>query len=81
MESHPPETQRSERSEWKRWVVGIAVLAFAILVAQNSQKVEVHFFFAEAQMPLVFLLLIVGALGALIGWLAPRVRRHDREQN
>jgi uncharacterized integral membrane protein len=78
MESRPPETQRRERSQWKRWVIGIALVAFAILVAQNAQKVEVNFFFAETQTPLVFALLVAGALGALIGWLAPRVLRRDR---
>ena len=74
----PLEKQRREGGEWKRWVIGIALVAFAILVAQNSQKVEVNFFFASTETPLVFALLIAGALGALIGWLAPKVRRHDR---
>ena len=80
MEARPPEAPRHERAEWKRWVVGIALVALLILVAQNSQKVEVNFFFASTETPLVFALLIVGALGALIGWLAPIVRRgrkHD----
>lgn len=73
-----PEMPRRERAEWKRWVVGIALIALAILIAQNAQKVKVNFFFAETETPLVFALLIVGALGALIGWLAPRVRRRER---
>jgi len=80
MERHPPpEAERSEKLHWKPWAVGIAALALAILVAQNAQKVEVNFFFAETQTPLVFALLIAGALGGLIGWLAPRVRRRGRE--
>ena len=29
----------------------------------------------DARIPLIFALLLVGALGALIGWAAPRVRR------
>jgi uncharacterized integral membrane protein len=79
MDARPPEAPRHERSEWKRWVIGIALLALVILILQNAQKVEVNFFFAETETPLVFALLIVGALGALIGWLAPRVRgsRHE----
>jgi len=78
MESRtPPEAPRKEGPGWKRWIAGIALAALAILVAQNSQKVEVNFFFAETQTPLVFALLIVGALGALVGWLAPRFRRRD----
>lgn len=75
-----PEAPRTERAEWKRWVIGIALLALIILIAQNSQKVEVNFFFASTETPLVFALLIVGILGAIIGWLAPRVRRRDRRE-
>jgi uncharacterized integral membrane protein len=79
MDPRPQEAPRQERSEWKRWVVGIALLALVILIVQNSQKVEVNFFFAETQTPLVFALLIVGALGVLVGWLAPRVRGRRRD--
>ena len=81
MESRmPPEAPRKEGAGWKRWVAGAALAALAILIAQNSQKVEVNFFFAETQTPLVFALLIVGVLGALVGWLAPRVRRRERDE-
>lgn len=76
----PPVTERREGFHWKPWAIGIAVLLLAILVAQNSQKVEVNFFFAETRTPLVFALLIAGALGAIIGWLAPRLRRHERDR-
>lgn len=72
-----PVTERREGFHWKPWAIGIALLLLAILVAQNSQKVEVNFFFAETRTPLVFALLIAGALGAVIGWLAPRLRRHE----
>jgi uncharacterized integral membrane protein len=46
-------------------------------VAQNAQKVEVHFFFASTNTPLVFALLIAVVLGVLVGWLIPRMR-HTR---
>lgn len=46
-----------------------------IFVAQNAQKVEVHFFFATVQAPLVFALLIAVVLGVLVGWLVPRLRQ------
>ncbi len=79
MERQPqPEVERTERLRWKPWAIGIAAFALAILVAQNSQEVEVNFFFAETQAPLVFALLIAGALGGLIGWLGTRVRRRER---
>lgn len=78
-----PEAPRTEKAEWKKWVAGIALLALIVLIAQNSQKVEVNFFFASTDTPLVFALLVVGILGALVGWLAPRVRgsrRHDEDR-
>jgi uncharacterized integral membrane protein len=75
-----PETPRKEGGEWKRWVAGIAAVALLILIAQNSQKVEVNFFFASTETPLVFALVIAGILGAIIGWLAPRVRGRRRDE-
>ena len=80
MESRPPEAPHTERAEWKRWVAGIAAVALLVLIAQNSQKVEVNFFFASTETPLVFALAIAGVLGALVGWLAPRVRGRRRDQ-
>jgi uncharacterized integral membrane protein len=80
MDSHPPEAPRKEGPQWKRWVAGIALVLLVVLIVQNSQKVEVNFLFAETQTPLVFALLIAGVLGALVGWLAPRVRRRRSDQ-
>ena len=77
MDARPPETPRTDRADWKKWVAGIAAVALLILIVQNSQKVEVNFFFASTETPLVFALLIAGILGALVGWLTPRVRRRD----
>ena len=50
-------------------------MLFAILVLQNSQEVEVEFLFTTTDTPLFLALLMAGALGALIGWATPRVRR------
>ena len=80
MESRPPEVPRTERAEWKRWVAGIAAVALLILIAQNSQKVDVNFFFASTETPLVFALAVAGILGALVGWLAPRLRGHHNDE-
>jgi uncharacterized integral membrane protein len=66
---------RKEGRGWKFYVLVAAGVALAIFVLQNSQKVTVEFFFTETDTPLVFALLIAGALGALVGWAAPRVRR------
>ncbi len=60
---------------WKGWTIGVVVLLLLIFIAQNAQKVEVDFLFIHTTTPLVFALVIATALGALIGWLGPRVRR------
>lgn len=78
MNHEPLEGTRREGTNWKRWAAAIAALVLIIFVAQNSQKVRVDFLFTQTETPLVFALLIAGALGALIGWAAPRVRRRDR---
>ncbi len=81
MESHQPQRSKREGTNWKHWVAGIAFVLLAILIAQNSQKVAVNFFFAETETPLVFALLIAGLLGALVGFLAPRVWRGGRSRD
>jgi uncharacterized integral membrane protein len=71
----PLEGVRRERPSWRLWAIGIAVLLFGIIIAQNAQEVHFDFLFVETETPLIVGLLIAGALGALIGWLAPIVRR------
>jgi uncharacterized integral membrane protein len=66
---------KSGETNWKYWAIGTIVLLLLIFVGQNSQKVKVHFFFASANMPLIFALLIAVVLGVLVGWLVPRLRR------
>ncbi len=73
-ESDQLRTGRAERN-WKGWAIGVAVLLLIIFIAQNAQKVQVDFLFIHTTTPLVFALLIATVLGALIGWLGPRVRR------
>jgi uncharacterized integral membrane protein len=65
---------------WRAYVLGIALLLLAIFVLQNSQKVTVDFLFVETETPLIFALLVAGALGALIGWAWPHVRRGRRQE-
>lgn len=61
------------------WVVIVAAILLAILILQNIQEVEVDFLFINAQVPLIFALLIAGGLGAVIGWATPRIRRGGRD--
>jgi uncharacterized integral membrane protein len=71
----PGQPVKSGETNWKNWVIGAIVVLLLIFVGQNAQKVEVHFFFASANMPLIFALLIAAVLGVLVGWLVPRLRR------
>ena len=54
----------------------VLVVLLLIFIIQNSQEVEIKFiFFGSFNTALIFALVIAALLGALIGWLAPRVRR------
>ena len=75
MPAEPPELPRKEGRGWKTYMLGFAGILLAILILQNLQEVEVRFLFINTTIPLIFALLLAGALGALIGWAAPRVRR------
>jgi uncharacterized integral membrane protein len=73
-------TPREEGRGWRLYVLGVAAIVLLIFVVQNSQKVTVDFLFTETETPLIFALLIAGALGALIGWAWPHVRRGRRAE-
>lgn len=65
-------------TNWKGWAMLVAVVLLLIFIVQNSQEVEIKFlFFGSFNTALIFALVIAALLGALIGWLAPRVRRRD----
>lgn len=71
---------RREGPGWKRYAFGVAALVLTVFVIQNSQTVRVEFLFTQTDTPLIFALLFAGALGALIGWAAPKLRR-DRSRD
>jgi uncharacterized integral membrane protein len=67
-----------EGTNWKGWATLVLVVLLLIFIIQNSQEVEIKFlFFGSFNTALIFALVIAALLGALIGWLAPRVRRRD----
>jgi len=72
--------QAERRNSWRPWVLGIAVLLLLIVILQNAQEVRVDFLFVNTTTPLIFALAIAGLLGAVIGWLAPHVRRGRAER-
>jgi uncharacterized integral membrane protein len=78
--AQPGELQAQvKKSSWRPWALGVAVVLVVILIAQNSQEVKVKFLFVDTTTPLIFALLIAAVLGAVIGYVAPLVRRHRRE--
>jgi uncharacterized integral membrane protein len=65
---------------WRAWIVG-ALVAFVVVIAlQNSQQVSVEVLFASFNAPLIVVLLIAVAVGALIGYIAPLVRHRRRDE-
>jgi uncharacterized integral membrane protein len=65
-------------SNWKRWTVIVLIVVLAIFVLQNSQQVSIDFLFLTSiKAPLIIALLGAAVIGALIGWLLPRVRSRD----
>ena len=76
----PVTGQVKEARGWRFYLLAIAGVLLLILVAQNSQQVDVDFLFIHTQTPLIVALVIAGGLGALIGWALPHVRRSRRAE-
>lgn len=57
------------------WLAAGLAIILVLFIGLNSEEVEVNFIVGSANAPLIVALLIAGGLGALIGWLVPRVRR------
>ena len=70
---------RKEGTNWRQWLLWTVALLLAIIVLQNLQEVHVDILFLSTKAPLIVLLLIAGAIGALIGYTVPVLRRHRRE--
>jgi uncharacterized integral membrane protein len=80
-QTQPPGVQvRREGTNWRHWALGIAILLLAIIIAQNAQDVDVDILFVNTTAPLIVVLLIAAALGAVIGYVAPVLRRHRRDE-
>ncbi len=73
-------TGESKQVNWRAWVVGILVAIVVIVALQNSQQVKVDVLFVTVDAPLIVTLLATVAIGALIGYVAPVIRRHRRDE-
>lgn len=67
-------------TNWRAWAVGVLIALVVIVALQNSQNVRVDVLFVTLDAPLIVTLLAAVAVGALIGYVAPLVRRHRREE-
>jgi len=65
---------------WRAWLVGILSALILIVALQNSQEVSFDLLTASFQAPLIVIILLAVAIGILIGYVAPVVRRHRHEE-
>ncbi|MFL5906356.1 MAG: lipopolysaccharide assembly protein LapA domain-containing protein [Solirubrobacterales bacterium] len=72
-------TRSGNRRGTRFWVMVVVIVVTAVFIIQNSQKVDVKFFFSTTNIPLIFALLLAAVLGFIIGLALPRFRRHDHE--
>jgi uncharacterized integral membrane protein len=73
--------EQRKGTNWRAWIVGVLVALVVIVCLQNSQQVRVDVLFVTLDAPLIVTLLAAVAIGALIGYVAPLVRRHRREES
>ncbi len=71
--------QEKKPINWRAWLVGILSALVLIVALQNSQEVSFEVLFASFRAPLIVVILLAVGIGALIGYIAPLVRRHRRE--
>lgn len=72
--------QEKKPVNWRAWLVGILSALVLIVALQNSQEVSFDVLFASITAPLIVVILLAAAVGVLIGYIAPLVRRHRREE-
>ena len=65
---------------WRAWLVGILSALVLVVALQNSQEVSFDLLTASFQAPLIVVILLAVGIGVLIGYIAPLVRRHRREE-
>jgi uncharacterized integral membrane protein len=73
-------SEQKKPVNWRAWGVGTLVALVLIVALQNSQQVRVDVLFITVDAPLIITLLAAVAIGALIGYVAPLVRRHRRNE-
>lgn len=72
--------QERKPVNWRAWLVGILSALVLVVALQNSQEVSFDVLFASFKAPLIVVILLAAGIGVLIGYVAPLVRRHRRDQ-
>jgi uncharacterized integral membrane protein len=72
--------QEKKPVNWRAWLVGILSALVLIVALQNSQEVNFEVLFASFNAPLIVVILLAAAIGVLIGYIAPLIRRHRRQE-
>ena len=72
-------TGEERKTNWRAWAIGLLVAVVLIVALQNSQQVRIDVLFVTIDAPLIVTLLVAVAVGALIGYVAPVLRRHHRD--
>lgn len=69
-----------QKPNWRAWAIGLLVALVIVVALQNSQEVRIDVLFVTVNAPLIVTLLVAVAIGALIGYVAPVLRRHRRDE-
>lgn len=70
-----------KQTNWRTWVAGILGALVLIVALQNSQSIAVDILFVNVTAPLIVIILAAAAIGAVVGYVAPLVRRHRRDHS
>jgi uncharacterized integral membrane protein len=73
-------SQEKKPVNWRAWLVGILSALVLVVALQNSQEVSFEVLFASFKAPLIVVILLAAGIGALIGYIAPVIRRHRRDE-
>ncbi len=79
-QGQPRAEQSGEGRPWRRWLLYAAIVVLAIVALQNSQTVKIKFLTINGSAPLIVALLGAALLGAVIGYAAPVLHRHRRDE-
>jgi uncharacterized integral membrane protein len=67
-------------TNWRAWGIGALVALVLIVALQNSQEVSFDVLTASFNAPLIVIILVSVAIGAVIGYAFPVLRRHRRDE-